>query len=430
VDLSSLTLIIGGCAMRWTRVTILAFLLISIAAREGQCRGDGNGSEQNYIIAIDVGELVGTHLQGLDCRRSAGGVRGIKYTFSQKQSGIFWDVQLGAYPELQRAADIFNKRKMESQVGYRSGSVSLGDEGLLDKSPTDRRGSILFRYRNLVIGIQTNATVEDLMRVASQIDSDLRQGRNGAILGSKPRQPQIALGMANNELILPRRGMKRVDIDAPEVDILAVQADTANPRTTASAWLRDKTAFLQYSSSGQDCVDTISLTLITKEHMIFQKQFPIKVTRRLEREPLTQTEKQQLAQAIATLKNPTSTTGDRVSAIDVIVKCEDKSPVPLLIEHLDKKYRYSVRNSAAKALGALGDARAVPHLIETLESANKGDETLMRVTINSLGEIGDAAALPVIEKYQNYDDEPIRLSARRAVGNIKEKARLQGKVEE
>jgi HEAT repeat protein len=84
-----------------------------------------------------------------------------------------------------------------------------------------------------------------------------------------------------------------------------------------------------------------------------------------------------------------------------------------LIKALDYDKAYYVRSNAANVLGSIGDTRAVPALIETLNDSN--DNVNMEAA-KALGEIGDVRAVTAlidVMRFPNADN--VRFNARDAL---------------
>ncbi len=83
----------------------------------------------------------------------------------------------------------------------------------------------------------------------------------------------------------------------------------------------------------------------------------------------------------------------------------DETCVPVLLGHLNAKHSLVVRQNTIRALGKVGDKRAVPPLLDILRAPVQGnlddeaeDEAILRRNaVVALGEIGDPAALPVLK---------------------------------
>ncbi|MEM4359453.1 MAG: HEAT repeat domain-containing protein, partial [Candidatus Bilamarchaeaceae archaeon] len=105
---------------------------------------------------------------------------------------------------------------------------------------------------------------------------------------------------------------------------------------------------------------------------------------------------------------------EREGAAEALGKIGDARAVPVLIDALKDKDRY-VRYEAAEALGKIGDARAVPVLIDALKDK---DRYVRYEAAEALGKIGDARAVPVLIDALKDKDRYVRYEAAEALGKI------------
>jgi HEAT repeat protein len=71
---------------------------------------------------------------------------------------------------------------------------------------------------------------------------------------------------------------------------------------------------------------------------------------------------------------------------------------------------------AARALGRIGGPDSLRALLQNLRH---GDPRVLRVTVDSLGRIGDAAAMvPLICLFHDYEDSALRERIAKALGRI------------
>ena len=102
-----------------------------------------------------------------------------------------------------------------------------------------------------------------------------------------------------------------------------------------------------------------------------------------------------------------------------VEKMEKKNDVNGLIKALKHKDK-NVRMGAAKALGKIGDARAVEPLIEALKDQ---DSFVRRTVAEALGDMHDARVIePLIEALKDMNDKDVQNEAERALGKIGEPA--------
>ena len=92
--------------------------------------------------------------------------------------------------------------------------------------------------------------------------------------------------------------------------------------------------------------------------------------------------------------------------------------VPGLIRYGDKVTDRQELGVLTQTFGAIGDARAVPILIATLEG--NLDAKVGQHAADSLGQIGDASALPTLMDARHGSSRLVRVAARTAVAKIGE----------
>jgi hypothetical protein len=145
-------------------------------------------------------------------------------------------------------------------------------------------------------------------------------------------------------------------------------------------------------------------------------------------------------EVLASLREGKLTEPQKNKAILRLMNEGDSSCVPVLIEHLSNVHSLVVRQNAIRALGKIGDKRAVAPLLKILKEPVKGDITdegeeetiLRRRAVLALGEIGDASALPVLEAVAQDSKEyqSVRELSTIAVEKIKVSERERGKLRE
>ena len=83
----------------------------------------------------------------------------------------------------------------------------------------------------------------------------------------------------------------------------------------------------------------------------------------------------------------------------------------------DYTYPYSTRKKAARALGEIGDKRAVPALVRALVSDADGRDGLEKEAIIALGKIKDSSVVPALAAALTTKEE-LTIDATRALGEI------------
>jgi HEAT repeat protein len=104
----------------------------------------------------------------------------------------------------------------------------------------------------------------------------------------------------------------------------------------------------------------------------------------------------------------------QLDALKAIVDIGDQAVDPL-INALTRHSNYNVRKNAAVTLGMLEASRAVPHLINALNSEN----SLIRMcSAWALGEIGDEVAVDALCRALKDSTWTVRMRAAEALGKI------------
>ena len=145
-------------------------------------------------------------------------------------------------------------------------------------------------------------------------------------------------------------------------------------------------------------------------------------------------------EVLASLRKGKLTEPQKNKAMLRLMNEGDSSCVPVLIEHLTSVHSLVVRQNAIRALGKIGDKRALVPLLKILKEPVKGDITdegeeetiLRRRAVLALGEIGDASALPVLEAVAQDSKEyqSVRELAVIVVKKIKLSESERGKLRE
>jgi HEAT repeat protein len=112
----------------------------------------------------------------------------------------------------------------------------------------------------------------------------------------------------------------------------------------------------------------------------------------------------------------------RISAADALSKIGDEKAIPGLLKLLEDS-DYSVPISAADALGKIGDEKAIPGLLKLLEHSH----SFVRWSgADALGKIGDEKAIPGLLKLLEHSESSVRISAADALGNIGDEKAIPG----
>jgi HEAT repeat protein len=111
----------------------------------------------------------------------------------------------------------------------------------------------------------------------------------------------------------------------------------------------------------------------------------------------------------------------RIKGIDTLGNVKHKDATPVLVQQMFlRDTELPVKQHILAALGKIGDPRAVQPLLDMVDQS--GPPSLRGGAIYALGDIGDRAALPKLERLaQAGDDENVRRLAAEAVQKIKDK---------
>jgi HEAT repeat protein len=122
----------------------------------------------------------------------------------------------------------------------------------------------------------------------------------------------------------------------------------------------------------------------------------------------------------ALIRQPDRTSSDRIAAADALAQIAQPDAVPPLIEALDVTGKSFVQRRIVRALGCLGDARAVWPLVGMLRGGP--DVRLRAEAARALGHIGDIRAVLYLREGVDDLNEDVRLAC---VGAL---ARFEGAV--
>jgi len=103
------------------------------------------------------------------------------------------------------------------------------------------------------------------------------------------------------------------------------------------------------------------------------------------------------------------TVSERSNIILQLMNIGTSDCVPVLLEHLKDKYSLVVRQNAIRALGNIGDKRAIKPLLVIIETPSTGntsdyegegadDAVLKRYSILAIRDIGDVTSIPILQK--------------------------------
>jgi len=116
-------------------------------------------------------------------------------------------------------------------------------------------------------------------------------------------------------------------------------------------------------------------------------------------------DRQKVREYVLILEDQQTPQHKRNQAILALMQMDDGSAVPALIAQVEGSYEPVVKQNAIRALGKIGDKRALVSLLKILKEPVKGDvedegeeqAILRRSAVLALGDIGDVSARPVLE---------------------------------
>ncbi len=135
---------------------------------------------------------------------------------------------------------------------------------------------------------------------------------------------------------------------------------------------------------------------------------------------------------LATLDDPATPPRQRQLAILELMRAGDPVAVPALIAQLDPGHRLLTRTQAAKALGSIGDRRAVPplsailqrHLAGNVNDEGEAEAQSRRSAVSALRKIADPSTIPLLKTLARSEREyrSVRELADVALGEMNPRA--------
>lgn len=141
----------------------------------------------------------------------------------------------------------------------------------------------------------------------------------------------------------------------------------------------------------------------------------------LDREALSEEQVQlvlnSVLHALKTDKEPSC----RAGAADVISALNLSGGFDEMIEIYRTSTDWVLKFTILAGLGEMGDERAFDVLLNVIETEGNDEVLLLTAAIGSLGELGDKRALPIVEKFVDHADLPLRERAKMAVERLTSK---------
>lgn len=108
----------------------------------------------------------------------------------------------------------------------------------------------------------------------------------------------------------------------------------------------------------------------------------------------------------------------QAGAADVITALKLSEAFDDLINRYKTSTDWVLKFTILAGLGEMGDERSFDFLKEVIDNDGDGETLLLTAAIGSLGELGDKRGLPIVEKYLEHEDLPLRERAKIAVDRL------------
>lgn len=108
----------------------------------------------------------------------------------------------------------------------------------------------------------------------------------------------------------------------------------------------------------------------------------------------------------------------QAGAADVITALKLSEGYDDLIERYRTSTDWVLKFTILAGLGEMGDARSFDFLKEVIDNDGDGESLLLTAAIGSLGELGDKRGLPIVQKFVEHEDLPLRERAKIAVDRL------------
>lgn len=100
------------------------------------------------------------------------------------------------------------------------------------------------------------------------------------------------------------------------------------------------------------------------------------------------------------------------AAADVIAALRLYDGFDDLVHTFQRTSDWMLKFSIAAGLGEMGDPKAFDFLVSILDSEKSNESLLITAAIGSIGELGDARGLPIVERYLEHEDSSVRERAK------------------
>jgi hypothetical protein len=329
---------------------------------------------------------------------------GVRYSLFQVTKPI-GRIIIGVFSSSNHAKKLFDDRIRHVSVPPTNVDATIGD----NEAEWDDR-CIVFVRNNVLVELQLPST--DIEHKARTIDDALRDGLAGVKKGSNVNVPIL------EGLEYGASGWKATVIS--EVSGYTALADNSGNDT------RSEHVATEVYFATESCV--MAEPLKCDRSYLTARREAAKIKDKKDKELAPEAQRQQVAEATATLLDKGSSPYHRNKAVVALGNSGDESVAPTLLAELEGECDPVVKQNTIAALGRLRAKQAVSHLLKMLDSpitGNVSDEgeweaIFRREAAKALGRIGDSSAVVTLKKVVDASREYqcVRDAANSAIRNI------------
>lgn len=368
----------------------LLFLLIALAMLNTTFSPGVQAADGEYIEVVQPDKVL-SFFPDINVRYKDLNIWGVGFSLLRKQSEI-GSARVGVFSDSAKAQALFQKKMMMSSMpppSTKDLSEQIGDRSIM------WRDGIFFCRDNVFVDIRLPNV--DVRQIARQLDKSLKLGEGGAKRGSEVQIPEILdLEFVNGGPIA------KLGRDVSGMTSFVDASGLMTPH---------------YQSVEAICFATercvMSEPMKCDKTYLSAKMEEAKAKENKDEEPSAEARRQQVDEAMATLRKKGSSPYHRNKAVLALGNSGDRSTVQVLIAELEHTNDPVVKQNAIKALGWLRDKQAVPCLLKIVEAPVQGkideeagtESIFRRQAVLALGEIGDPSALSVLKKVAKSDKE-------------------------
>lgn len=381
--------------MKTIREVTRAVLVITICALMFGSYAAGD-NEVNRVVKSVVPEVLLANVLGADPHYVGLSRWGVRFSLDRNEQKVGF-VTIGVFSDSAKAREMFDEALLFSPAGPdRDLSAKIGN-----KAVAWQQKRVLFSRDNVLIDLWLPES--ETQRVAIQLDSLLLKGGAGVARDSVVEVPRL----------------------------LDVEMVGDRPKGKLSTETAGYTAFID--KYGMECHRNYAEKVVFATEGCMMST-PLEISKASlspgrEAETHEPVDSLKVQEYVLILEDQQTPRHKRNQAILALMQMADGSAVPALIAQVEGNHEPIVKQNAMRALGKIGDKRALVPLLKILKEPVKGDITdegeeeaiLRRSAVLALGAIGDVSALPVLEALAQDSKEyqSVRELAAIAVEKIK-----------